>query len=128
MQAIRANGHAVTHMEHAGGVGVPYKAGEVFPQPAEYAAMVAKVTADWGVTLMFEPGRVITGKLDALAIAEATGDIPQNINFAIKTMVARNFLDANDIAYELAPSEAMLTAADVAEQARQYTVLIECYD
>ncbi|MEX0807167.1 MAG: trypsin-like peptidase domain-containing protein [Dongiaceae bacterium] len=71
---------------------------------------------------------VITGKLDALAIAEATGDIPQNINFAIKTMVARNFLDANDIAYELAPSETMLTAADVAEQARHYTVLIECFD
>jgi hypothetical protein len=71
---------------------------------------------------------VITGKLDALAIAEATGDIPQNINFAIKTLVARNFLDANDIAYELAPSEATLTAADVAEQARRYTVLIECYN
>ena len=49
-----------------GGVGVPYKAGEVFPQPADYAAMVAKVTANWGVTLMFEPGRVITGNTGVL--------------------------------------------------------------
>ncbi|CAH0495702.1 diaminopimelate decarboxylase [Novosphingobium sp. CECT 9465] len=66
MQTIRAGGHAVTHMDLGGGVGVPYKAGEVFPQPAEYAAMVAKVTADWGVTLMFEPGRVITGNTGVL--------------------------------------------------------------
>ncbi|OYX61730.1 MAG: diaminopimelate decarboxylase [Novosphingobium sp. 32-60-15] len=66
MQSIRASGHAVTHMDLGGGVGVPYKAGEVFPQPAEYAAMIAKVTADWGVTLMFEPGRVITGNTGVL--------------------------------------------------------------
>ncbi|MFN3551607.1 MAG: diaminopimelate decarboxylase [Novosphingobium meiothermophilum] len=66
MKAIRAGGHAVTHMDLGGGVGVPYKAGEIFPQPAEYAAMVAKVTADWGVTLMFEPGRVITGNTGVL--------------------------------------------------------------
>jgi diaminopimelate decarboxylase len=66
MRAIRAEGHAVTHMDLGGGVGVPYKAGEVFPQPADYAAMVARVTADWGVTLMFEPGRVITGNTGVL--------------------------------------------------------------
>jgi diaminopimelate decarboxylase len=66
MQAIRAAGHTITHMDLGGGVGVPYKAGDVFPQPAEYAAMVARVTADWGVTLMFEPGRVITGNTGVL--------------------------------------------------------------
>jgi diaminopimelate decarboxylase len=66
MQAIRAAGHAVTHMDLGGGVGVPYKAGEVFPQPAEYAAMIARVTADWDVTLMFEPGRLITGNTGVL--------------------------------------------------------------
>jgi diaminopimelate decarboxylase len=66
MQAIRAAGHPVTHMDLGGGVGVPYKAGEVFPQPADYAAMVERVTRDWGVTLMFEPGRVITGNTGVL--------------------------------------------------------------
>lgn len=66
MQAIRAEGHAVTHMDLGGGVGVPYKAGEVFPQPAEYAAMIARVTEDWDATLMFEPGRVITGNTGVL--------------------------------------------------------------
>jgi len=66
MQAIRAQGDAVTHMDLGGGVGVPYKAGDRFPSPAEYGAMVARVTADWGVTLMFEPGRVISGNAGVL--------------------------------------------------------------
>ncbi len=66
MAEIRAGGHTVTHMDLGGGIGVPYKAGEVFPQPKEYAAMVARVTGNWGVTLMFEPGRVITGNTGVL--------------------------------------------------------------
>ncbi|SMC83890.1 diaminopimelate decarboxylase [Novosphingobium sp. B1] len=66
MEEIRAAGHSVTHMDLGGGIGVPYRAGEAFPQPAEYAAMVARVTGNWGVTLMFEPGRVITGNTGVL--------------------------------------------------------------
>ena len=66
MRAIRAQGLAVTHMDLGGGIGVPYKAGEVFPSPAEYGAMVARVTADWNATLMFEPGRVIAGNSGVL--------------------------------------------------------------
>jgi diaminopimelate decarboxylase len=63
---IRAEGLTVTHADLGGGLGVPYKAGEVFPSPAEYGAMVGRVTKDWDVTLMFEPGRVITGNAGVL--------------------------------------------------------------
>ena len=63
---LRAAGQKVTHADLGGGIGVPYKAGEVFPSPAEYAEMVAKVTRDWDVTLMFEPGRVICGNAGVL--------------------------------------------------------------
>lgn len=66
MRGIRAAGHSVTHMDLGGGLGVPYKMGEVFPSPVEYAAMIARVTADWDATLMFEPGRVITGNSGVL--------------------------------------------------------------
>ena len=66
MREIRAAGHPVTHMDLGGGIGVPYKAGDIYPTPAEYAAMVARVTADWDVTLMFEPGRVIAGNTGVL--------------------------------------------------------------
>ena len=63
---LRALGQSVTHMDLGGGLGVPYKAGEVFPSPAEYGAMVARVAGDWDVTLMFEPGRVICGNAGVL--------------------------------------------------------------
>ena len=63
---LRAAGQSVTHIDLGGGLGVPYKAGEEFPSPEEYAAMIARVTADWDVTLMFEPGRVICGNAGVL--------------------------------------------------------------
>ena len=66
MREIRGAGGTVTHMDLGGGVGVPYKADDVFPSPEAYGAMVARVTADWGATLMFEPGRVITGNTGVL--------------------------------------------------------------
>ena len=66
MEAIRAEGHHITHMDLGGGVGVPYREGEQFPSPADYGAMVARICKDWNVTLMFEPGRVITGNSGVL--------------------------------------------------------------
>lgn len=66
MQDLRAAGYTISHMDLGGGLGVPYKADEVFPSPADYAAMVADVAGDWGVTLVFEPGRVIAGNAGVL--------------------------------------------------------------
>ncbi len=66
MRALRDQGLSVTHMDFGGGLGVPYKAGEQLPTPADYGAMVAEVTQGWDVTLMFEPGRVITGNSGVL--------------------------------------------------------------
>ncbi len=66
MEQVRAQGDTITHMDLGGGLGVPYKAGDSFPSPADYGAMVARVTGNWGVTLMFEPGRVITGNSGVL--------------------------------------------------------------
>ncbi len=64
--SLRGAGHAITHVDLGGGLGVPYKAGENPPSPAEYGAMVARVTADWSVKLIFEPGRVIAGNAGVL--------------------------------------------------------------
>ncbi|MEN9683828.1 MAG: diaminopimelate decarboxylase [Pseudomonadota bacterium] len=63
---LRGAGQSVTHVDLGGGLGVPYRAGEVFPTPEAYAQMVARVTKDWDVTLMFEPGRVICGNAGVL--------------------------------------------------------------
>jgi len=64
--SLRAQGHVITHADLGGGLGVPYRAGEVFPSPAEYGAMVERVTRGWDVRLMFEPGRVISGNAGIL--------------------------------------------------------------
>ena len=69
---------------------------------------------------------VVSAKLNALALARFTGDMPQNINFAIKSAVVRNFLEANAVAYTTAPTRQSLSAADVGDIARKFTVLIEC--
>ena len=66
MADLRKAGLTVTHMDLGGGLGVPYRAGEVLPGPEDYAAMVAEVTAGWDTTLMFEPGRVISGNSGVL--------------------------------------------------------------
>jgi len=63
---LRAAGHSITHVDLGGGLGVPYKPDDNPPSPAEYGAMVARVTKDWDVTLMFEPGRVIAGNTGVL--------------------------------------------------------------
>ncbi|NQX94738.1 MAG: diaminopimelate decarboxylase [Erythrobacter sp.] len=64
--SLRGAGHTITHVDLGGGLGVPYKAGEELPSPAQYGAMVSRVTKDWGVRLIFEPGRVIAGNAGVL--------------------------------------------------------------
>ena len=63
---LRAAGHTITHADLGGGLGVPYREGEVMPSPADYGAMVARVTKGWQVRLAFEPGRVISGNAGVL--------------------------------------------------------------
>ncbi|MET0722345.1 MAG: diaminopimelate decarboxylase, partial [Tardiphaga sp.] len=62
VQTLRADGHAIEHIDFGGGLGIPYHADrEAPPLPSAYAAMVKRVTHNLGCTLMFEPGRMIVG-------------------------------------------------------------------
>ncbi len=63
---LRAAGHAISHVDLGGGLGVPYREGESLPSPADYGAMVTRATRGWDVELMFEPGRVIAGNAGVL--------------------------------------------------------------
>ncbi|WP_194953689.1 diaminopimelate decarboxylase [Sphingopyxis solisilvae] len=63
---LRAAGHSITHVDLGGGLGVSYRPEDNPPSMADYGAMVARVTKDWDVTLMFEPGRVIAGNTGVL--------------------------------------------------------------
>ncbi len=67
IETLRAAGHAITVADLGGGLGVPYDpALPVPPSPADYGAMVKRVTAGWNVRLIFEPGRVIVGNAGVL--------------------------------------------------------------
>jgi S1-C subfamily serine protease len=69
---------------------------------------------------------MVAAKLNALKIAKATGDIPENINFAIKTGMIRDFLDNSVVPYQTSQANNELKTADIARNARAYTLLISC--
>jgi S1-C subfamily serine protease len=69
---------------------------------------------------------IVTAKLDAIKTAQLTGDLPQNVNFAINAAVVRAFLDANGIDYESANSNKKLEAGEIGEFAKKATLLIFC--
>ena len=69
---------------------------------------------------------VIVSKLNALEMANATGDIPQNINFAVQGDIARVFLKAFDVKLMEKPSASTLVVGDVVDGARAYTFQVEC--
>lgn len=69
---------------------------------------------------------VVSAKLDAIKVAAAQGDLPQNVNFAVKSSVAISFLDANQIPYEPGSPADKLDTADLAEKAKKASVFIRC--
>jgi S1-C subfamily serine protease len=70
---------------------------------------------------------VVVSKLDAVKAAKLTGDIPQNVNFAINVNVLRSFLDANSVDYDTASSDKALPSTAIADRAKGFTVLVECW-
>jgi S1-C subfamily serine protease len=69
---------------------------------------------------------IVTQSLSTVAPAESTGILAQNVNFAIKPAVVRNFLDSNAVSYATAPPGKELTTADIADAAKRFTVKVEC--
>lgn len=69
---------------------------------------------------------VVAAKLNALRVVRATGSIPENINFAIKTGALRDFLDNSVVPYQISDATTELKTADVARNARAFTFLISC--
>lgn len=70
---------------------------------------------------------VISAKLDALKVAGVTGDIPQNVNFAIKASIVRQFFDKFHFPYETRTGTRRFDPADIGERAARYTYLVECW-
>jgi diaminopimelate decarboxylase len=64
---LRADGHAISHVDVGGGLGVPYREdNEPPPDPDAYAAIVKGATKNLGCRLVLEPGRLIVGNAGIL--------------------------------------------------------------
>ncbi len=70
---------------------------------------------------------VVVSTLSTMRVAEMTGAIPENINFAIKAGEARDFLKAHGVAVETAPRGPDLSTEAVAARALDYTKRLECW-
>ena len=80
---LRADGHAIDHVDLGGGLGIPYRAdNNPPPLPDAYAAVVKKHVSKLGLKVMFEPGRMIVGNAGIL-VAEVV---------FVKEGDAKNFL------------------------------------
>src|SRR6516225_8287226 len=57
---LRGDGHAISHIDVGGGLGVPYREdNEPPPDPSAYAAIVKGATKNLGCRIILEPGRLI---------------------------------------------------------------------
>ena len=69
---------------------------------------------------------VVQSKLDAVRAAVSTGDIPQNVNFAVALDVLADFLEVNQVPFRSSPRSSNLDTAQVARMAQQFTYRVEC--
>lgn len=72
---------------------------------------------------------MVQSKLNALEVSRYTGDLAQNVNFAIKSDRVKSFLTQQQINYYTGHYEDAVnrSTADLAEEARSYTVQIKCH-
>lgn len=67
VEALRADGHKISHIDLGGGLGIPYRGdNDIPPHPDEYASLVKRTMGHLGCDLTFEPGRLIVGNAGIL--------------------------------------------------------------
>jgi len=69
---------------------------------------------------------IVTAKLNALKMALASGDLPQNINFALKASIIASFLDIHGIKYTPGSVTSAFKPEELADQAKSMSVFILC--
>lgn len=72
---------------------------------------------------------VVSMKLSDSAMAKATGNLPQNVNFAINGQTLKAFLYANRVPYKTGGSffAREKSLADLGDEARKWTTVVECW-
>lgn len=67
VSGLRDRGHEIATVDLGGGLGINYDPRDALaPSPADYGAMIRRVSACWGVRLIVEPGRLLVGSAGVL--------------------------------------------------------------
>lgn len=69
---------------------------------------------------------VVVSKLDAVKVAAKLGDLPQNVNYAVRGELAKLFLVQNGVSPMVVPKGSPIAPEALAENAKRFTVFIEC--
>ena len=82
MERLRKEGIDIKYLDLGGGLGIKYNEEEP-PLPGEYAEAIIKELGDTDVTLILEPGRVITGNAGILVTKVIYTKSTQDKNFIV---------------------------------------------
>lgn len=70
---------------------------------------------------------VVTSKLNSMLALKITGDIPQNVNFAIKSSVVATFLETNGVSFNASIVKEAIPTEDVGDIATHFTFRVDCH-
>lgn len=72
---------------------------------------------------------VVSMKLSDLAMMKSTGQIGQNVNFAVSGQTLKTFLDTQKVSYASGGGffSREKSSADLADEARKWTFIVECW-
>ena len=72
---------------------------------------------------------VVLMTLDDGKTTKITGQVGQNVNFAVNGQTVKSFLNANKVPYKTGGGLFTMekSNADIADEARKWTVLVECW-
>jgi diaminopimelate decarboxylase len=98
---LRADGHAIDHVDLGGGLGIPYRRdNEPPPHPEAYAEIVKRRTKTLGCALFLEPGRLIVGNAGVLVtsvlyVKDAPGKTFVIVDAAMNDLIRPTLYDAH---------------------------------
>ena len=119
---LRAEGHAIEHVDLGGGLGIPYRAdNDPPPFPEDYATIVARHTRALGCRVILEPGRLIVGNAGVLVasvifVKKGEGKSFVIVDAAMNDLIRPTLYDAHHDILPVrapAPHTARMIRADV---------------
>ena len=112
VRTLRADGHAIDHVDLGGGLGIPYRAdNDPPPFPEEYAEIVARHTSALDCRIYLEPGRLIVGNAGVLIasvifVKKGEGKSFVIVDAAMNDLVRPTLYDAH---HDILPVQAPLS-------------------